>query len=83
MRLSQQQITAIKALAAETFSDNVAEYLFGCQIDDTRQGGDIDLYVKTDHGEVPVRVEGVGKKFCRDLKQSPGRNRGYNGIIGF
>ncbi len=44
MRLSQPQISAILK-AKESFFPNSKIYLFGSRIDDTRTGGDIDLYI--------------------------------------
>lgn len=47
MRLTEQQIAAIKAAAAEAFGVDSVVRLFGSRVDDTRRGGDIDLYVET------------------------------------
>ncbi len=44
MRLSQTKISAILK-AKKSFFPNSKIYLFGSRIDDSRSGGDIDLYV--------------------------------------
>ena len=46
MRLTQTQIKAIKSAAAEIFGDEAEVWLFGSRADDSRRGGDIDLYVE-------------------------------------
>lgn len=47
MRLSSDQVEAIAAAAAEVFGDDAQVWLFGSRADDSRRGGDIDLYVET------------------------------------
>lgn len=44
MRLNQSEINAIKQAFDETFNKGEV-ILFGSRIDDTRRGGDIDLYL--------------------------------------
>jgi predicted nucleotidyltransferase len=44
MRLSQNQISAILK-TKELFFPEAKIYLFGSRVDDTRSGGDIDLYI--------------------------------------
>lgn len=44
MRLSKDEIIAIKKAFIEAFNDGKI-YLFGSRIDDTKRGGDIDLYL--------------------------------------
>ena len=45
MRLNQVQVEVLKRVAAEVFGPAAGMMLFGSRADDTRQGGDIDLYV--------------------------------------
>lgn len=45
MRLTPSQISSIKQVAAEVMGDQARVFLFGSRADDTRRGGDIDLYV--------------------------------------
>ena len=47
MRLSTDQITAIKAAAREAFGPDAVVRLFGSRVDDGRHGGDIDLHIET------------------------------------
>ena len=44
MRLTEEEIKAIKKAFYETFGDGEI-YLFGSRVDDNQRGGDIDLYV--------------------------------------
>jgi len=46
MRLTQKQISAIKS-NFQTFFNEGKIYLFGSRLDDSRKGGDIDLYIST------------------------------------
>jgi len=50
MRLNEFEIKAIKESAGEVFGASVQVFLFGSRIDDTKKGGDIDLYIKTKTG---------------------------------
>jgi predicted nucleotidyltransferase len=47
MRLSQFELHSIKQSFTSTFQTGTL-YLFGSRIDDTRKGGDIDLYICSD-----------------------------------
>ena len=47
MRLSSEKAAAIKDAAAEVFGADAQVWLFGSRVDDTRRGGDIDLYIET------------------------------------
>jgi len=46
MRLTQKQISSIKS-NFQTFFNDGKIYLFGSRVDDSRKGGDIDLYIST------------------------------------
>ncbi len=45
MRLTRDQVTAIKSAVAETLGAQAETYLFGSRVDDARKGGDIDLLI--------------------------------------
>lgn len=47
MRLSKYYIETIKFEARNCFGEDVRLWLFGSRVDETRKGGDIDLYVET------------------------------------
>jgi len=44
MRLSEYEVDMIKKAFKETFKDG-SIYLFGSRVDDSKRGGDIDLYI--------------------------------------
>lgn len=51
MRLTMFEITTIQRNAANIFGDAVRVYLFGSRVDDTKKGGDIDLYIIPENKE--------------------------------
>ncbi|RKZ50434.1 MAG: nucleotidyltransferase domain-containing protein [Candidatus Parabeggiatoa sp. nov. 3] len=57
MRLSQNQISAILK-TKEAFFPHAKIYLFGSRIDDSRSGGDIDLYIQSEESV----LDGVKKR---------------------
>jgi predicted nucleotidyltransferase len=46
MRLSPEEITAIRRLVQDRFGVDAGIWLFGSRLDDTARGGDVDLYVE-------------------------------------
>jgi len=48
MRLTQKEIKTIKQLYLDIFETGDI-YLFGSRLDDSKRGGDIDLFIKTSH----------------------------------
>lgn len=52
MRLDKQQTRIIKSVVAREFEPDARIWLFGSRADDTRLGGDVDLYVETRHPEL-------------------------------
>jgi len=51
MRLTQNEVTLIKKAFYETFQSGKI-FLFGSRVDDTKRGGDIDLYI-----ELPYKLD--------------------------
>jgi predicted nucleotidyltransferase len=45
MRITENEITAIKKLAQKIFGKGTIVYLFGSRIDNNKKGGDIDLFI--------------------------------------
>ena len=45
MRLTQDQLAAIRATATEVFGECVGVWLFGSRADNSKKGGDIDLLI--------------------------------------
>ncbi|WP_174286785.1 nucleotidyltransferase domain-containing protein [Sphingomonas bacterium] len=48
MRLTAEEVAAIKYAAREAFGDSAVIRLFGSRTDDAERGGDIDLHVEID-----------------------------------
>ena len=48
MRLTRQEVSAIKAAAADTFGATAIVRLFGSRVDDSLRGGDTDLHIEVD-----------------------------------
>lgn len=74
MRLTSEQIAAIKALAAECFGAGTVVYLFGSRLDDAKRGGDIDLYIETDESDA-ARILDAKYDFLAKLKRRIGDQR--------
>lgn len=55
MRLQRSEIDIIKSTLQETI-DDAKIFLFGSRTDDTKKGGDIDLFVQT-HKNISLREE--------------------------
>jgi len=60
MRLNSSEIAAIKAAVAQVAGTAATVRLFGSRIDDSKQGGDIDLLV-----ESPLAVENAALTAAR------------------
>jgi predicted nucleotidyltransferase len=74
MRLTTQQVTAIKQITAECFGDGALVYLFGSRLDDKHRGGDIDLYIETEQDDAAKVLE-AKYNFLAKLKQRIGDQR--------
>jgi predicted nucleotidyltransferase len=47
MRINNETIELIKELANKYFGVDNKVFIFGSRIDDSKKGGDIDLYIET------------------------------------
>lgn len=52
MRITEEQSRIIKDAIEREFEHGVSVWLFGSRADDNRLGGDLDLYVETEHPEL-------------------------------
>lgn len=48
MRLTAEEVAAVKDSARVAFGDSAVVRLFGSRVDDNERGGDIDLHVEID-----------------------------------
>lgn len=85
MRLTDNDKKAIKETFFEIFEDGKI-YLFGSRVDDTKRGGDIDLYISPSS---KTRLASKKIDFLVALKQKIGEqkidvviDRGKNNLIG-
>jgi len=51
MRLTDVESNAIKQSACDVFGVNTQVFLFGSRTDDSKKGGDIDLYINAETGK--------------------------------
>ncbi len=66
MRLTSKERESIKQTFLKVFQSGDI-YLFGSRVDDTQKGGDIDLYIQTNHYTLTKKI-----KFLALLKQKIG-----------
>lgn len=69
MRLQPNEAAAIREAVLRHFGADAEAWLFGSRVDDTRRGGDIDLYVETgiesDADIVRRQIELMGDLYLR------------------
>lgn len=51
MRLQSKEVTVIKQAVRKFFGNDAKVFLFGSRADNTKKGGDIDLYIETNSKE--------------------------------
>lgn len=68
MRIDQKTLRLIKELAMKYFGEDCEVRIFGSRIDDSKRGGDIDIYIET---QVDADFE-KRAGFLKDLKISIG-----------
>lgn len=76
MRLSPDQIQAIKTTAQDVLGDGVQVLLFGSRVDDSRKGGDIDLYIQGLQLDLQAQPQAKAR-FLATLKQASHRRAAH------
>jgi predicted nucleotidyltransferase len=56
MRLTPDQIEAIKSTTSAVLGEGVLVTLFGSRLDDQQKGGDVDLYVELPQPELAQKI---------------------------
>ena len=56
MRISETEISIIKHTAREVWGTKTIIYLFGSRTDDSKKGGDIDLFVDLEAEQEPKKI---------------------------
>jgi len=72
MRLSDKELTSIKAVTQQVFGENAVVTLFGSRIEDGKRGGDIDLLIKCNTAFSRDEVYQLKLKFLVELKKRIG-----------
>lgn len=75
MRISQIYIDAIKQYAYSIFGSGTKVFLFGSRVDDSRKGGDIDLYIVPDNTEDRKKLFTKKIAFLTQLKSIIGEQK--------
>ena len=70
MRLEEWEIREIKKAAKLVFGEEVRVILFGSRVDDSKRGGDIDLYVITKNPTYEKKM-----KFWIELQERLGEQK--------
>lgn len=74
MRLTEKQIEAIRQLFKKYFLKNDHIWLFGSRVDDTKRGGDIDLYIETGYDTISTMVTSK-RSFLIELEEKIGEQK--------
>lgn len=72
MRLSEEVLKTIKILAQKYFGESCEVRIFGSRVEDTKKGGDIDIYIKT---EIKNKILERKAGFLAELKMAIGDQR--------
>jgi predicted nucleotidyltransferase len=60
MRLSNREIIIIKKIITDIFGESTI-YLFGSRLDNSKKGGDIDLFIITKDSSLEQKIEAIVK----------------------
>jgi len=74
MRLSDRQAEAIRAAARDHFGRQARVWLFGSRVDDSKRGGDIDLYVEPPQSDAAQLID-ARLRFLVQLHRELGEQR--------
>ncbi len=74
MRLTTQERQIIKSSVKEVMGSQANVWLFGSRVDDTKRGGDIDLFVEVDLQNPLDRVQKKSRLWAK-LQQQLGEQR--------
>ena len=75
MRLSDREVTSIKAVTTSVFGENTLVILFGSRTEDNKKGGDIDLLIKCSKTISRAEQYQLKLKFLVQLKKKIGDQR--------
>jgi hypothetical protein len=68
MRLTEAQVKAIQDNFSVSFMEGYKIWLFGSRVDDSKKGGDIDLYIETNYNDLFI-VTRKEIEFIANLKK--------------
>ena len=68
MRLTEAQVKAIQDNFSVSFMERDKIWLFGSRVDDSKKGGDIDLYIETNYNDLFI-VTRKEIEFIANLKK--------------
>lgn len=75
MRISQKYKDAIKQYTHTIFGDTAEVFLFGSRVDDSRKGGDIDLYIVPHTDDDRSKLFSKKISFLTQLKSVTGEQK--------
>jgi len=75
MRLSEFEIESIKNVACEVWGNKTIIYLFGSRTDDSKKGGDIDLFVDLEAEQEPKKIMLQKAEFLGKLELQLGEQK--------
>jgi len=75
MRLSESEIKIIKSVALEVWGNQTMIYLFGSRTDDSKKGGDIDLYIHLEEDQDSKNIMFKKAEFLSKLELQLGEQK--------
>lgn len=75
MRITDKDKQAIIKMTHQYFDDSAEVYLFGSRVDDSRKGGDIDLYIIPKHSNSAKQLFDKKIKFLVALSLALGEQK--------